>query len=118
MPIPVDRAASSECGLASKRAQGKRIINNTLSKENVDHNQQNPAPDKIIYWPATERVQPSTLRVCLPHRVCFDATIAWKEDMSIQTGTAWDGLALAVATAPRPYAILRLRCQKWALFRK
>jgi hypothetical protein len=65
-------------------ARPEQIINNRLSQENVDHNQLNPAPDKIIYWPATERDQARHVFAC-PHQVYFDATMAWKEDMSIQT---------------------------------
>ncbi len=35
-----------------------------------------------------------------PTQFYFDATIARKGDSSIQTGSAWDGRAVTVATAP------------------
>ena len=86
MPIPSTEPPPANVTCIEVRS-GQKNNNNRMKKKNIDHNQQDPAPDKIITGPQQPRETNYTTYLLALTTSTLTATIAWKEDMSIPDWT-------------------------------
>jgi hypothetical protein len=85
MPTPSTEPPPANVTCIEVRS-GQKNNNNRMKKKNIDHNQQDPAPDKIITGPQPRETKYTTYLLALTTST-LTATIAWKEDMSIPDWT-------------------------------